>query len=312
MKILAISGGTRNGTNDSMAKEALMGAREMGAEIEFIHLLDLDLKPCTGCNACTMALINGEDAKCVLKDDFAWIEDKILDADGVIFVNPIFEKGVPGIMDMLQDRLCGPKNDYGMNVVAKQTSEEFGGDGPDPRKLKKKVVSFICMGGSDWTQRASCDVNTMAMSTMWTVIDDVVFQWSATILMDDERVAKCHQVGVNIANAAKNMDNAKYMGTPGICPNCNSRGFYFDVSGKVVCEVCGVKGDMMCEDGTYKFVAPEEEYIYAHNTLKGKIKHNDDIGENLGTRFEAMKSPEYTARVAKYKAFIEPTKPPRA
>ena len=32
MKILAISGGTRNGSNDSMAVEALMGAKEAGAD----------------------------------------------------------------------------------------------------------------------------------------------------------------------------------------------------------------------------------------------------------------------------------------
>jgi multimeric flavodoxin WrbA len=48
-KILAISGGTKNGSNDAMTREALMGAKEQGAEIEFIRLHDLELKPCTGC-----------------------------------------------------------------------------------------------------------------------------------------------------------------------------------------------------------------------------------------------------------------------
>ena len=36
MKILGISGGMRNGSNDGMCIEALMGAKEMGAEVEFI------------------------------------------------------------------------------------------------------------------------------------------------------------------------------------------------------------------------------------------------------------------------------------
>ena len=44
MKILGISAGTKNGNNDAMCKEALMGAKEMGAEVEFIRLHDLDLK----------------------------------------------------------------------------------------------------------------------------------------------------------------------------------------------------------------------------------------------------------------------------
>ena len=34
MKIIAISGGTKDGSNDAMAREALMGAKEAGAEIE--------------------------------------------------------------------------------------------------------------------------------------------------------------------------------------------------------------------------------------------------------------------------------------
>lgn len=34
MKILGISGGMRNGSNDGMCIEALMGAKEMGAEVE--------------------------------------------------------------------------------------------------------------------------------------------------------------------------------------------------------------------------------------------------------------------------------------
>ena len=40
MKILGISAGTKNGNNDAMCKEALMEAKKLGAEVEFIRLLD--------------------------------------------------------------------------------------------------------------------------------------------------------------------------------------------------------------------------------------------------------------------------------
>ena len=43
MKILGISGGMRNGSNDGMCIEALMGAKEMGAEVEFIQLQNLHI-----------------------------------------------------------------------------------------------------------------------------------------------------------------------------------------------------------------------------------------------------------------------------
>ena len=85
MKILGLSGGTLNGANDALCKEALMAAQEVGAEIEFINLNTLNLKPCTGCKACVMGLFSGRGNACVLKDDMNWLVDKMYDADGIIF-----------------------------------------------------------------------------------------------------------------------------------------------------------------------------------------------------------------------------------
>ena len=96
MKILGISGGMRNGSNDGMCIEALMGAKEMGAEVEFIQLQNLHIEHCTGCTACVQSVLGGRGGKCVLKDDFDWLLDKMLDADGIVFSTPIFEKGATG------------------------------------------------------------------------------------------------------------------------------------------------------------------------------------------------------------------------
>ena len=68
MKILGISGGNKNGANDCMCKEALLAAKEQGAEIEFVRLMDLDIKHCTGCKACVMSLFSGRGNMCVLKE----------------------------------------------------------------------------------------------------------------------------------------------------------------------------------------------------------------------------------------------------
>ena len=158
MKVLAISGGTKNGNNDAMAREALMGAQKKGAQVEFIRLHDLELKPCTGCIACVKGLMNGKNGDCILDDDFKWIEEKIYDADGIIFVMPVFEKGSPGIMHVLQDRRFGPAHDPGPCTVAKKIAEKKGVPGPDPRKFVPKLVSYIGIGGSDWVSRFSADM----------------------------------------------------------------------------------------------------------------------------------------------------------
>lgn len=63
-----------------MCKEALMGAKENGAEIEFINLNELHLEHCTGCTACVMSLMSGKGGKCPVKDDFEWLRDKMMDA----------------------------------------------------------------------------------------------------------------------------------------------------------------------------------------------------------------------------------------
>ncbi len=309
MKILAISGGTKDGSNDAMAKEALMGAKEAGAEIEFIRLLDLNLKPCTGCIACVVSLMNGGNGDCVLKDDFRWLDNKILDVDGVIFVMPIFEQAAPGIMNVLQDRLAGPGHDTGTNTVAGFIAKQMGKPGPDPRKFKKKAVSFISIGGSDWCTRISADMNNVAMCGMWTVIDDELFQWSKSIVLDDQAVSKCHAVGVHIAEAAKDLDSAVYLGNPGVCPLCHSRNFYLDTDGTAVCEVCGMVGELKKVDGAYSFLVDPVQYEHAHTLMPGKMKHMEDIGRNEGKLAAEKKTPAYQERISKYKAFITASKP---
>jgi multimeric flavodoxin WrbA len=318
MKILGVSGGSPNGTNDAICKEALMGAREEGAEIEFIHLLNLDIKPCIGCVNCVTGpdgVMNGGSGKCIIKDDLPWFEDKYYDADGIIFVLPIFEKGIPGFFKCLEDRLCGPGHDVGMLTIAKRIREQKGiktGTGPDPRAFKKRMASFISIGGSDWTCKASSDLNLFAMTPMLTVIDDITFSWAKSVLMDDERVARAHQVGVDIARAARDPDNAKFLGDPGICPNCHSRVMHLgDSSKQVECLVCGIIGELVIRDNKIKFEFGPEQYQRAHNTIPGKIKHVEDIGQLEGKFARDRETPEYKARLAKYKAFIQPSIPPK-
>ena len=309
MKILALSGGTRDGSNDAMAREALIGAREAGADIEFIRLLDLDLKPCTGCIACVNSLMSGGNGDCVIKDDFKWLDNKVLDADGIIFVMPIFEKAAPGIMNVLQDRLCGPSHDIGTNFVACKIAEKVGKPGPDPRKSRKKAVSFISIGGSDWNTRVSCDMNLAAMTASWKVIDDLVFSWAKSIVLDDNAVAKCHEVGVHIAAAVKDIDAAEFLGDRGVCPLCHSRNFYLSEDGLAICEVCGMAGELTQNGNGYAFIVEPGQYEHAHTLMPGKLKHMDDIYRNETQLKEDKKKPEFQVRQARYKAFITAAKP---
>lgn len=310
MKILGISSGTLNGSNDSMCKEALMGAQEAGAEIEFINVHKLDIKHCTGCIACVKAMMGGKGRICSLKDDFLWLLDKMLDADGIMMVSPIFENGVPGIIHTICDRF-GPSMDRGNLVIADTLSKENGGNGIDPRMLKDKVISFIGVGGSDWGSLVQMDHGMLAMSPMWKIIDNEKFQWSKTILMDDNALARAHQIGINLANAAKDPISAEWQGAKGVCPHCHTNNFYIEPgTTHAICGLCGMEGELEITDGKISINYPKEQYALAHDTMSGKMKHGKDIQENEGRLAELQKnSDEFKARKKKYMEFITPSVP---
>ncbi len=312
MKVLGISAGTRNGSNDAMCKEALMGAKELGAEIEFINVWDLDLKHCTGCVACVKSLMSGRGGACVLKDDFEWLRGEMFDADGIVFAGPIFESGCAGIFHTIVDRF-GPRNDKAMNIIGSQIAKENGGKVPDQRIMKDKVISFMSIGGSDWATRAQCDSAMLAMTPAWKVIDNEIFMWSKCIVMEDEKVARAHQIGINIAEAARDIEKAQYRGDPGVCPHCHGREFYLsDDADKCICTLCGLEGKIEVKDGKVTFTFRPEDEHKAHDIVSGKFLHVDDIRNNEGKLDEYRKSDEFKKRKKMYIEFIEATRPEKA
>jgi multimeric flavodoxin WrbA len=316
IKILGVSGGSLNGTNDAMAREALMGASEAGVEIEFIHLLDLNIKPCIGCMKCVTGsdgVVNGGSGSCIIQDDLPWFEDRYYEANGIVFSIPIFEKGIPGFFKCVQDRLCGPGHDMGMLTIAKKIREHRGitsGKGPDPRAFAKRFVSFISTGGGDWVCKASADMNLFAMSPMLNVVDDLTLSWAKSAILNDDYVAKVHQLGINIAKAAQDPDKASFRGDQGICPNCHSRVLHLsDDCRKTECLVCGIIGELCIVDNRIKFQFTPDQYERAHNKMPGKLKHVDEIAKAEDKFLHDREKNEYKSRLEKYKAFIEPLVP---
>lgn len=96
-----------------------------------------------------MSLFSGRGNMCVLKDDFQWLLDKMLDADGIIFSIPIFEKCAAGIFHTIMDRF-GPRMGLSNNIVADKISAANGGRRIDPKYMKTRAVSYMGIGGSDW------------------------------------------------------------------------------------------------------------------------------------------------------------------
>ncbi len=308
MKILGISGGTKDGANDCMCKEALLSAETEGAEIEFIRLNDLNIMHCTGCKACVMSLFSGKGNMCVLKDDFDWLLDQMMDADGIIFSIPVFEKCAMGKFHTIMDRF-GPRMGHVHNVIATQMAEEGKGKQIDPRYIQPRVVSYMGIGGSDWTTQVQCDFGIHALTAMWKVIDNEVFPWSLGILRDEKKVLRAREIGKNLAEAAADLPGSSYRGDEGVCPHCHSRNFFFHKDGRVICGICGVAGKMVPNGDGYLFEFPEEQLEHAHDTVSGQFIHAEDIQRNEGEAGGQARSDAYKAKVKYYSDAVKAVVP---
>lgn len=103
MKILIINGSPKGkGSNTYKLSSAFAeGIKEkVGAEVEELHVNNLDIKPCLGCFSCW----NKTPGECVIKDDMSSVLERILAADLVIWSFGLYYFNVPGKMKNLIDR----------------------------------------------------------------------------------------------------------------------------------------------------------------------------------------------------------------
>lgn len=108
MKILAVNGSPRKNWNTAiLLHKALEGAESQGAEIEFVHLYDLNFKGCQSCFACKM--IGGKSyGKCARRDDITPILDRVSECDGIILGSPVYVGAETGAMRSFLERLLFP------------------------------------------------------------------------------------------------------------------------------------------------------------------------------------------------------------
>ncbi len=326
MKILGVSLGTKNGNNDTMCRVALEEAKKLGAEIEFIHLLDWDIKYCSGCVACSRGLVMGKGMICTQKDDFSAFYQKIVEADGVLMVDPIYESGGSGLFHVITDRM-GPGHDTGMLMMLNDKLKEQGKEPLNPRYFKQKALSFVAIGGSDWAVRCETDHAMFALSQGWKIVNNEYFSWCKDVIMQDDKIERMRQIARNLVEAAQYLiDNdvqiegsenlSLWKGKGGACPHCQGNAFYiFPGTTHVVCEYCGLEGRLNVVDGAFKFSWDESLGIngkpeHAHDVLSGKFAHGQDIFENEGNLINLYKDPEFKARKEHYTAVCAPTTPP--
>ena len=111
----------------------------------------------------------------------------------------------------------------------------------------------------------------------------------------------------------KPLEEAEYIGEPGLCPICHSKLFEVRHEGDVyptICGICGVRGTLRVADGKASFTVAPEDWADSHVLLSGKFRHLDEL------RDFSLKPPagmdRLPGKVAKYKDYLTPSTPVRA
>ena len=101
MKILVLKGSpNKNGSSNLLADCFTQGAEEAGHTVESIDAAHADIHPCTGCIHC------GYEGPCVQQDEMEGIRSKILGADMMVFVTPLYYYGMSAQLKTVIDRFC--------------------------------------------------------------------------------------------------------------------------------------------------------------------------------------------------------------
>ena len=99
MRILIMEGSPhKHGSSNLLADELMRGAREAGHSIDLFDAASAKLGPCMGCDACGMC------GPCCQSDDGKIMREKILAADMVVFVTPLYYFGFSAQMKTAIDR----------------------------------------------------------------------------------------------------------------------------------------------------------------------------------------------------------------
>ncbi len=98
-QILVLLGSPRKNRNsETLADSFLEPLREAGCTVTKIHVSDLNIHHCTGCEACQ------ETGSCVLRDDMTRMYEALDQSDWVVLVSPMYFNSVSGILKVLIDR----------------------------------------------------------------------------------------------------------------------------------------------------------------------------------------------------------------
>ncbi len=261
MKILAVAAGRKNGNGEILLKEALMRAEELGAEVKMINLHDYDIRPCSGCESCTVKFTQKHEApECVYKDkdDMDMIMKEWLAADGVIVAVPAFSFMPSGLYRVFCDRHLAYEPNFHKQVGNKAY-------------FRNRVGAIIGNGGStrSWMSLTLESVQITLLAQDIKIVDQMMVNRAprpGQVLLDPAALERARLLGENIVKSAGAGERPPYLGdrSMGWCPVCHSnvlslgQPLWNGPGYAIECPVCHCGGDLVKDaEGRWKFEIQE-------------------------------------------------------
>jgi len=290
LKVLGLSCGSRNGNSEILLKEAIMGTMEHGVErAEIIRLLDLNIKPCTGCQTCVMGIRKGREPRCVIDDDVSFLLDKVLLEDcGLIVSAPVYFWAPPGILKVVLDRF--PPYTMGKAELMYH-----------PRR----VGASISVGGSAprWTPMGLTFMNHFLLPHR-IIVDQFQVNNSGLhgqVIDDEKALQRGRKLGENVAASMKiPVEKVRFVGDKRevSCPKCHSNMLIVPQGlPEVVCPICDIKANISVKGD--KMSVEWEDVSTSRHEYANIAKHFQDVQE-VFQRYEAAKE-KINKGIEKYK-----------
>jgi multimeric flavodoxin WrbA/uncharacterized Zn finger protein (UPF0148 family) len=299
-KIIGLSCGRKNGNSEILLKEALMGAEELGVESEIIRAMELRVKPCTGCESCSIAMARGKESRCAIKDDdVPWILEKTVVEDcGLIVSGPLYHLRPNSYFEAIHERMLPTMFRH-------------------PEVLKKtRVGAIISVGGGEpeWTPLGLTSMNIFVQHTR-VLVDQMQVNYvgrPGAVLMEEKYLERARELGRNVARAMMMpIEQVKFVGdeTEVSCPVCHCNVLKVpDKLPNVFCPVCWVKGVITLDGDKMKVRWDEESAKYPRFSERGVSTHLELV-KNLQMKFYTEDQEKVKERLKKYMEYGNIIKP---
>ena len=197
MKVLGICGSPRRqGNTARLISYTLEKIKERGLETEMIILPDKDIAGCRACYSCVT------EKKCVIKDDFHEVFEKMVEADGILLGSPVYHASITSELKALLDRAGFSGRWFGSEMKSESESYQWKGTA-----FSGKVAAPVTVA------RRTGQTFAFAQLLLWMTVNDLMVigsnYWNIGVAGKGGAVdADDDEEGLNILDhLAENMTN---------------------------------------------------------------------------------------------------------